>query len=221
MATFYIHLEFGEYVREWKETPYTMMDGVPMIRAGQGPIIHKSSQEAAFAIQLGNRLNDMFRATFAAARGHGFDDVFLSYFPDRASIRSVDLLGYIRPSRQSSFLPYNQVTGLPLNATGVTQPLPTGVISEVWLLECNYDIGAVANVMYHEFMHNKTRYATNEDALWVHGHEGGGGLASAETYNAVAQLTDLNMRAMAKRLTIQNQQYLDKIPMRPPSGIRR
>jgi hypothetical protein len=224
MPTFFVHLEFGEfYPREWKDTPHRIEGHSSIMKLNdKGSVqqnMHYSKDEAAFSVQLKNLVNDMFMATIRHQKH--FTDVYVTTYPDRHSIGTRDLLCYVRQSRMNSMLTRDSLNRwAPSNASGVTQPIEGGVVSEVWFDECGQDIGAVANVIYHELMHNKTNYATNEDAEWVH-KTGGGGLAASESFNAVAQFTVLNQLAMANRLMIQNQQYVRRVPNRPDTALRK
>lgn len=87
-------------------------------------------------------------------------------------------------------------------------PDSAGVLSEAWFSECGRDINGVAKTIYHELLHNKTKFIAGENADWAHGPAGGGGLALAKSAGPLAVFTDLNKLATVRRFTIKNQQYV-------------
>jgi hypothetical protein len=127
-----------------------------------------------------------------------------------AHILNTDLLCYVRMSRSSSLATAAELSTAPSNASGFTVPrgdAALSVLSEAWFAESARDPRGVANTIYHELMHNKTRYASGEDPNWVHTPQGGGGLAAAVNPGPLASFTLGNRRAMASRLTIRNRQF--------------
>ena len=124
-----------------------------------------------------------------------------------ADILDTDLLCYIRMSRALSLASAQELATAPLTASGFTISRPTGVLSEAWFSESGGSPESVANTIFHELMHNKTRFALNENANWVHGQQGGGGLAAALNPGSLAAFTSGNKRAMASRLSVRNKQF--------------
>jgi hypothetical protein len=128
-------------------------------------------------------------------------------------IGSRDLLCYVCKSKNSSIIQRNDRDAFDKavrenpGACGMTAPLDGGVCSEVWLEECGFDIRAVQNTIYHEWMHNKTNYAAGEDPNWVH-KTGGGGLAAAHNSPSGEALNKINAQKMCKRLHISNRQFV-------------
>jgi hypothetical protein len=128
-----------------------------------------------------------------------------------ADILDTDLLCYIRMSRALSLCSAQELAIAPPNAGGFTIPRPTGVLSEAWFTECGGNPYGVANTIFHELMHNKTRFALKENANWVHGPQGGGGLAAAVNPGPLAAFTSNNKSAMASRLSVRNRQFTDAL----------
>jgi hypothetical protein len=124
-----------------------------------------------------------------------------------ADILDTDLLCYIRMSRALSLASAQELAIAPPIASGFTISRPTGVLSEAWFTESGGDPEGVANTIFHELMHNKTRFALRENADWVHGPQGGGGLAAALNAGSLAAFTLGNKRAMASRLSVRNKQF--------------
>ena len=85
------------------------------------------------------------------------------------------------------------------------------MLSEAWFTESGGSPEGVANTIFHELMHNKTRFAQMENAIWVHGPQGGGGLAAAVNPGPLAAFTLGNKRAMASRLSVRNKQFTDAL----------
>jgi len=124
-------------------------------------------------------------------------------------ILDTDLLCYIRMSRALSLGTTQELATAPLTASGFTIQRPTGVLSEAWFTESGGSPEGVANTIFHELMHNKTNFVLNENPNWVHGPQGGGGLATALNPGPLAAFTRANKTAMANRLTVRNRQFTD------------
>ena len=84
-------------------------------------------------------------------------------------------------------------------------PAKDGVISEVYLPNGEPNVADTAFTLFHEFMHNKTRFAVGEDINWVH-TRGGDGLAKPGT--GLRGMTPETAKIMHGRLSIANKQYL-------------
>jgi len=129
-----------------------------------------------------------------------------------ADILDTDLLCYIRMSRALTLASTDELARAAFpGAAGFTIPRPTGVLSEAWFTESGGSPEGVANTIFHELMHNKTRFAHGENAIWVHGPQGGGGLAAAVNPGPLAAFTLANKRAMASRLSVRNKQFRDAL----------
>ena len=139
------------------------------------------------------------------------DDDNNPYQVRSADILDSDLLVYIRMARSLSICSAQELATAPQNAGGFTLQKTTGVLSEAWFTESGRSPEGVANTIFHELLHNKTRFALNEDANWVHGPQGGGGLAAALNPGPLAAFTLGNKRAMVSRLSVRNKQFTDAL----------
>lgn len=78
-----------------------------------------------------------------------------------------------------------------------------GTGSEVYINGCNRNPLTVANMVFHEAMHNKGHWSNER----LHGGFGGGGLAS-HTIAADTELTAVNIQRMASVLTRRRPQWM-------------
>lgn len=218
-----VWLDIPRTITTYTETPFRIVDGIRIGKAG-GAITRRDSFSVEFAGRLTALVQDMFNETVTAAKSTQQVNVIAisglrSFFDNDLggqftlnpiNILATDLLCYIRLSRSISFykdMDRARWLGLASNASGVTYPDTGGVLSEAWFKECGDDVVGVANTIYHELMHNKTKFSTGENADWVHGAAGGGGLARATSAGPLAAFTGLNKLAMARRFAVKNKQY--------------
>ena len=218
-----VWLDIPRSITEYVETLFSIVDGVRIGKAS-GPVTLKDRGSVEFAGRLTAIVQNMFSETVAEAktvqpvtvipisglRSFFDNDQNGSFILNQAQILNGDLLCYIRMSRQDSALRMMDRAAwlaIPSNASGFTYPDAAGVLSEAWFGDCGRDIAAVANTVFHELMHNKTRFGSGEKSGWVHDASGGGGLAAANNPGALASFTTLNKLAMARRFSIKNKQY--------------
>jgi hypothetical protein len=173
-----------------------------------------------FRQQLAERVWIPFSATLKHQKA--FDAVVCSSeVISAATIGSTDLLCYVCDTRAHSILRRNDIqrfnnfiTKNP-NAGGCTTnvitPMGETILSEIWLDQMKSDMGVAWRAVYHEFMHNKTRWAHGEDTDWVHTH-GGGGVAAETGPSNFADVNPSNQMKMAGRLTIRNSQFWQTFP---------
>jgi hypothetical protein len=218
-----VWLDIPRTISEYWETRFTVVNGIRLETVG-GRKKRRDSGSVEFAGRLTAIVQNMFSETVTDAMSNAVVQVapisgLRSFFDNDdngvfilnpSQVLDSDLLCYLRGSRRASFVPRDRLDAVAgPNASGVTWPLPTGVVSEAWLSECGLDLYGVANTIYHELMHNKTNFAAGENANWVHGSAGGGGLAAAENAGPLAAFTRLNKLAMARRFPIRNRQFTD------------
>ncbi len=119
-----------------------------------------------------------------------------------ADVQPHELLVYFRPARLNRILQDPAI--LEGNASGASGLTARGMISEIYLDECIGDLKRarlLANITFHEFLHNKLDADPNNIAVYkgqqieVH-RNGGGGLASDNIDNNT-QLTPRNIELMA------------------------
>jgi hypothetical protein len=226
----------GPWPTEWKEsividseTNETFDVGVTdqhVIRVGT-PLQRRVEQrngprgDGHFELQLANRMMNLFQATIKEGKKAGpvpFDFAVVPAGsvdrpePSASDIGSRDLLCFVCTSRNSSIIRrfnregFEESLSRNPGAAGMTSNLEDGVCSEVWLQDCGFEIRAVQNAIYHEWMHNKTRFAAGENPEWVH-TTGGGDVAAARAALSIVALNQINARKMGSRLHIANRQF--------------
>jgi hypothetical protein len=165
---------------------------------------------------VGNRLQAHFQRVVAHP---ACPFTSIAWYPGHAGMTLApgELLVYFVASSSDSVVTAAGGQLTDLNPGGVTWASPTGMISEVWLRgsplhpnaaplsDPNYQ-QLLANLAFHELMHNKLD-ASNTGAVLDDIHfQGGGGLASA-TVNANSHLTPQNIALMAPNLARPIPQY--------------
>jgi hypothetical protein len=209
----------GVEPRQWFETIPTIRGGVPFLPVSptQRSV---ANGDGLFMQQLAERVWLPFSDTLKRTRS--FNAVVTSSVtPSAAAIGRTDLLCYVCETRGQSIIRRNDgarfqnfITQNP-NAAGFTGNInmPTGqaIVSEIWLDRMNTDIGVAWRAVYHEFMHNKTRWAQNEDPDWVH-TMGGGDIATVDGPAKFLNVNANNATIMAGRLAIANTQFWQVLP---------
>ncbi|MDH3528689.1 MAG: hypothetical protein OEQ28_03920 [Acidobacteriota bacterium] len=94
-------------------------------------------------------------------------------------------------------------------AAGATFQTPQGMVSEVYVGDISVVPRAIANLAFHELMHNKLDAQANSGDRVVQDihNDGGGGLATGNPIGDGTQLTDRNIELMRGALTRQIAQY--------------
>jgi len=138
----------------------------------------------------------------------GFSGADFSWEPRANLIQDHELLIYFLPSSKSSIVAGQ--TNQPLGQAGATFPTSNGVISEVYLNvnEGDAQFGRlVANVAFHELMHNKLdAYITGGVLRDIH-TQGGGGLAVGTPLSNALRPNPTNIQLMANALAKSHPQY--------------
>jgi hypothetical protein len=206
----------GTEPTEWFESSIKFDNGVWM----QPPTVPKKSVangDGLFRQQLAERLWKLMDVTRRAGTS-GFDTLVTSSEADRGSVKDRDLLCYVCDSRQSSIVKrfdqarFDKFIQANPKAGGMTVNFPHGICSEIWVDQVRTNITACTNNVYHEWMHNKSKWSLNEDIDWVHDPvKGGGGLAQASG-GELTGLTPETARIMCGRLLLANRQFLDGLP---------
>jgi hypothetical protein len=210
----------GNEPTEWKETSVRLEGDIWII----GKLEEKSvdNGDGLFRQQLAERLWKMFDSTRRASGTPFFDTLITSSEADRGSVQDRDLLCYVCASQMKSIIKrfdskafdaeLNRQKQANPNGTvaGMTIRFPHGICSEIYVDEASTNITWCANNVYHEWMHNKTRWSLNEDTNWVH-TQGGGGLAGVRGGEGTG-LTDQTKGIMNGRLVNSNRQFLDGLP---------
>jgi hypothetical protein len=131
------------------------------------------------------------------------------YDPDSSKVQNHELLVYILPSAKQSILAKKD-SSVALGQTGSTYPLSTGVISEVYLdvMQGDADLARLAaNLIFHEWMHNKLdAYLAGAPLSDVH-LQGGEGLATKNAIKNSDRPNQVNIDLMAKHLAKSHAQY--------------
>ena len=91
------------------------------------------------------------------------------------------------------------------NAGGLTATTSRATVCEVYV-EGNMPARRLANIAFHEIMHNKLDVGGTWPAD-LHGRKGGGGLAAKPT-DEWSRLTDVNIRLMSAHLSRNVRQYI-------------
>jgi hypothetical protein len=222
MPTLNLWFQFiGIEPTNWSESFVELQNGVWMQNVSATRSCSVQGGDGLFRQQLPERVWTLFDRTRRAGRC-SFDAIALTGDPDKGSVQSKDLLCYvcdnkvrsvIRRFDEARFQAALQRAGQENpNGTvaGMTVNFDNGICSEIYVADCSTDITWCANNIYHEWMHNKSRWALNEDPVWVH-TQGGGGLAAANGGQGVG-LTAQTARIMCGRLAITNRQFVDGIP---------
>ncbi len=120
-----------------------------------------------------------------------------------------ELVVYFLETRESSIIKRltHQTAG---TAAGATIPVATGMISEVYIANISVVPGAIANLAFHELMHNKLDAQTNpRDRVVRDIHtQGGGGLATGDPINERTPLTPRNIELMRRGFDREIPQYI-------------
>jgi hypothetical protein len=139
------------------------------------------------------RLVNLFNQVITQGKVSGFKQaivIWSSICPSSSSIKNHELLIYICDGQLDSVVSTYFSTNP--GACGTTSWKNNVTGSEVYVKSCKSDANLVANVAFHEALHNKGHWS---DRL-LHGNFGGGGLASA-TVSAETTLTPKNIKLMA------------------------
>ena len=178
---------------------------------------HVAADGFTFIDALARSLFDLFDRTRNAATPKASDVLVCSRLIDKSILKTTDVLGYVCASAAQSIIKQVEPAAWQAAAgkaqrdhagtavAGMCIPAEKGVISEVYLPNGQPNVADTAFTLFHEFMHNKTRFATGEDINWVH-TRGGGGLAKPGT--GLRGMTDETAKIMHGRLSLQNKQYL-------------
>ncbi len=139
------------------------------------------------------RLVDLFNQVIKQGKVSGFKQasvIWSSSCPTAKSIKNHELLIYICDGVTDSVVStfFSSRSG----ACGTTSWKNNVTGSEVYVKSCNSDAIIVANVAFHEALHNKGHWSDRK----LHGKFGGDGLASA-TVSAKTELTPKNIKLMA------------------------
>jgi hypothetical protein len=209
----------GPEPTEWFESSIRLDNGVWMIGTGVKKSV--ANGDGLFRQQLGERVWKLFDTTRRAAT-NPFDTLISSSEADRGSVKDRDLLCDVCDSklrsvikrfdsaRFDSALQANRGNNPNGTVAGMTANFAHGICSEIYVDDASTNITWCANNVYHEWMHNKSRWAANEDPDWVH-TRGGGGLAAANGGEGTG-LTQQTAVIMCGRLVIANRQLLDGLP---------
>jgi hypothetical protein len=166
-------------------------------------------------VEASGILSDYFRPI--VGRHTGFQDVMGSLMPDAASVGDKELLVYIVPngSSFSSVIARRARSGwTPSTSSGLTFDIGSAnggavsICSEVYWDRVEGDSQRsrlLANLIFHEFMHNKLDAAAGS-TFDVH-TRGGGGLATRDPINHDMRPNDHNMDLMARALNTRHAQF--------------
>jgi hypothetical protein len=160
-------------------------------------------------------LQDYFRPITRLA---GASEVATYLMPQASNVKDDDLLVYV-VSRNSSFtsiVAHRNAAMWASNPTrsGLTSVLPrdnNAIVSEVYWEKVQGDPDMphlLANLIFHEFMHNKLDAVEHQGEDFVH-LRGGGGLAVPGGLSAADRPNDANNRLMAQVVGRRHLQYTD------------
>lgn len=151
---------------------------------------------------IGNYLVDYFAPICAASSG-AFERANFSWSGTAANVLPNEIVVYFLPDRNSSIV--SRLGGNVTHGSGATYSGAAGTVSEVYLAEmegdANYPL-LVANLAFHEILHNKLEPAPVAD---IHGI-GGGGLSSP-TVNRGMRPSQAEINHMAGALSRNVSQY--------------
>lgn len=164
---------------------------------------------------IGLALNEYFGQV--VSRTGNFDRADYSWEPQQ-SVPDHELLVYVLSSASRSIVA--RFTNQPLGHTGSTFPTPQGVISEVYLdvMRGDRDLPRlVANLIFHELMHNKLdAYITGAPLKDVH-TQGGGGMAVINPPISIStRPTPRNYDLMARHLDRAHAQFAGHLSRTSP-----
>ena len=209
----------GTEPRRWIETIPTMRNGVQFLPVTPA---QKSvdNGDGLFMQQLAERVWQPVADTLKRTKAFG-SVATSSVTPNAAAVSRTDLLCYVCETRAQSVIGRNDAARLQNfiaanpQAAGFTGNIntPTGqaVVSEIWLDRMNTDMGVAWRAVFHEWMHNKTRWAQGEDPEWVH-TRGGGDIATPDGPANFRNVNANNATIMAGRLPIANTQCWQVLP---------
>jgi len=165
---------------------------------------------------VGNNLVEYFSKICAKTKDFDATAKF-SWEPDASKIQENELLVYVLPTSGRSIVAKKTTNAL--GPTGSTFPTASGVISEVYLdvMQGDPDLARlVANLIFHEWMHNKLdAYTAGAPVQDVH-VQGGRGLATAGAIKSGDRPSDLNISLMAKHLGRTHPQYTTDLSKTSP-----
>jgi hypothetical protein len=165
--------------------------------------------------QVGTILTDYF--TQSCAQTSQFSIASYSWEPVASLIADHEILVYFLTSANDSIVATK--TSLNLGQTGSTFPTAAGVISEVYLdkPQGDADYGRlVANIAYHELMHNKLDAYISGAILGDIHSQGGGGLAIGTALTSSMRPSPRNISLMATALSKKHPQYTSDLSKKSP-----
>lgn len=157
------------------------------------------------AFAVGCNLRDMFNKI---CKHKNSEFSYADFFWEPGYVSDQDVVVYLLGSQKSSIIKQNGGTLKHANASGNTFQSNKGMISEVYLKKMDGALDfskVVANIIFHEIMHNKLDAATGSSIADIH-VTGGDGLAKPSVDKSTS-LTDKNISLMAGALSKKISQY--------------
>lgn len=158
---------------------------------------------------VGNILSDYITESCMSSGGR-FGSADFTWEPQSTSIEDYELVLYVLPKSGDSIAAAYSSSAL--GASGSTLPTNDGVISEIYL-DVTYGDGdlarLIANIAYHELLHNKLdSYLDMKQAVVKDIHtQGGGGLAVSTPITSSHRPSKQNIALLAKALSKVHPQY--------------
>ncbi|MFL5342325.1 MAG: hypothetical protein ACJ8F7_19430 [Gemmataceae bacterium] len=157
---------------------------------------------------VGNHLVEYFNA--ACDLSPEFDKADFSWEPDANKIEDYELLVYVLQSSNASIV--KSLTKDPLGPGGSTFPTTDkGVASEIYLGPSEGDADfarLIANLIFHEFLHNKLdAFAPPAHPVLQDVHTQGGAGLAVESLKNSDRPTPRNLQLMASNLGKKHSQY--------------
>lgn len=154
--------------------------------------------------------------TQACAKSSSFGMASFSWEPVATQIEEHELLVYFLPSASKSIVA--RMGGSDLGLGGSTFPTPRGVVCEVYLDTSQGDGdygGLIANLAFHELLHNKLdAYLSNPVVRDVHA-QGGGGLALSPVKSGTRP-SPQNLQLLANNLGKKHAQFTEDVGVKSP-----
>lgn len=207
-----IHLKMiGTAPTVWYEANIRYEGGVQYVTTTE----KTAGNGVTFLGTLAELLKTMFERTKNAAKT-SVTGIKTNIAPTVANVGTLDLLCYICLYKSDSVIKGEMPAEFAKSGKvgGLTSPIVkgevySGVVSEIYLDELKTNITVASFAVYHELMHNKTRWESDEDTEWV--HREGDGLAEEGGPLQYKGLTDKTAKVMGARLPIVNRQFTGKV----------